>query len=149
MARELVPHRRVVPPATLDHEHLTRMLHDHMAKIEHMIKKMQRDIPVIVDEYLYMQNATSLSLLPQSQNLEMITGIFVVCTAAGGGTLTLPGRYGLRTIPINQGNTFLPVGTDNNGLILNNGDARTLTQGTAGLLGLELFGVEIPDKGVF
>lgn len=145
MARELVPHRQVVPPATLDHEHLSRMLHEHMSRLEHMIKKSQREIPVIVDEYLYMQNSVSLTLLPQSQNLEMITGVFVVCTAAGGGTLTL----GRRTIPLNQGNTFLPLGTDNNGMILNNGDARTLIQNSAGLLGLELFGVEMPDKGAY
>lgn len=149
MARELAPHRRVIPPAEIDESRLALMLQQHMQRLEHMIKSMQRDIPKIVDEYLYMQNATTLTLLPQSQNMEMITGIFVVVTAPGGGTLTLPGRYGNRVIPVNQGNTFFPVGTDNNGLLLNNGDARTLTQGTAGILGLELFGIEIPDKGTF
>ena len=147
--RELAPHRRVIPPAEIDEQHLARLLHEHMTRLEHMIKSMQRDIPKVVDEYLYMANATTLTLLPQSQNLEMITGVLAIVTAAGGGTLTLPGRYGNRVIPLNQGNTFLAVGTENNGLLLNNGDTRTLTQGTAGLLGLELFGVELPDKGVF
>lgn len=149
MGKEFVPHLRVVPAAEIDEHRLYHMLKEHMTKLEHMIKSMQRDIPKIVDEYLYMSNATTLTLLPQSQNLEMITGIFAVVTAAGGGTLTLPGRYGIRTIPLNQGNTFLAVGTDNNGMVLNNGDSRTLVQNSAGILGLELFGVELPDKGFF
>ncbi len=147
--KEFAPHLRVVPPAHVSTEHLERALHDHLYKLECMIKKMQRDIPIVVDEYLYMQNATSLLLLPQSQNLELITGVFAVVTAAGGGTLTLGQGGRTRTIPLNQGNTFFPVGTDNNGMLLNNFDTRQITQGSAGLLGLELFGVEMPDKGAF
>ncbi len=148
MARELVPHHIKVPPAHVDMEHLIRMLNDHMHKLENMIKKMQRDIPVFVDEYLYMQNATSLSLLPQSQNLELITGILAVVSAPGGATLTLGQGGRARTIPLPQGNTFLAIG-DTHGMLLNNGDTRQVVQGTAGLLGLELFGLELPDKGVF
>ena len=145
MARELAPHHRVVPPAHVDLDYLQKMMIDHMCKIEQMIKKMQRDIPPIVDEYLYMQNATSLILQPQSQNLEMITGIFAIVSAAGGGTLQL----GRRIIPLAQGNNFLPVGTDNDGMLLINTDLRQITQNQSGLLALELFGVEMPDKGAF
>lgn len=151
MARELAPHRRVIPPATIDENQLAQMLHQHMLRLEHMIKSMQRDIPKIVDEYLYMQNATTLTLLPQSQNLQMITGIFAVVTASGGGTLTLGPQGGgkNRIIPLPQGNSFIAVGTATNGMLLNNFDTRLLTQTSAGALGLELFGVELPDKGVF
>lgn len=147
MARELAPHRQVVPPAHIDTERLAKMLAEHMYRLEQMVKKLQRDIPIFVDEYLYMQNSTSLTLLPQSQNMELITGIFAIVTAATGGTLTLDGRYGTRTIPLPQGNTFLTL--SGNGMVLNNGDRRILTQTTAGALALELFGVEIPDKGVW
>ena len=146
--KEFVPHRQVVPPVNLDNERLTRMLADHMAKLEHMVKKMQRDIPIYVDEYLYMQNATTLTLLPQSQNLELITCVLVVVTASGGGTLTLGGHTGAtRTIPLAQGNSIFQL--PNNGMLLNNTDVRQVVQGSAGLLGLELFGIELPDKGVF
>ena len=148
MARELAPHRRVIPPAEIDENRLALMLQQHMQRLEHMIKKMQRDIPIYVDEYLYMQNASTLNLLPQSQNLEMITSVLAVVTASGGATLTLGGSLNtVRTIPLPQGNTLFQL--PGNGMILNNGDKRSLVQGTAGLLGLELFGIEIPDKGVF
>ena len=148
MARELAPHKQVVPPAQIDTNHLAKMLAEHMYKLEQMIKKVQRDIPIYVDEYLYMQNATSLTLLPQSQNLELITAIFAVVSAPGGATLTLGGSLGtVRTIPLPQGNSMLQL--PNNGMLLNNGDKRQLVQGTAGLLGLELFGIELPDKGVW
>lgn len=146
--RELVPHRMQVPPAQLDTNRLAQLLAEHMARLEQMVKKMQRDIPIYVDEYLYMQNATTLTLLPQSQNLELITCVLVVVTASGGGTLTLGGHTGAtRTIPLAQGNSIFQL--PNNGMLLNNTDVRQVTQGTAGLLGLELFGVELPDKGVF
>ena len=146
-AKELATHLRVLPPATIDTDRLYTALQEHLYKLDCIIKKLQRDIPIFVDEYLYMQNSTDLVLLPQSQNLEMITGVFAVVTASGGGTLTLGGRYGTRTIPLPQGNTFMSL--SGNGMLLNNGDKRELTQGTAGALGLELFGVELPDKGVF
>lgn len=142
MMKELTPHLRVVPPAHIDHSHLESMLNDHMSRLEHMIKKMQRDIPVYVDERLYMQNATTLTLLPQSQNLELITGLLAVVTASGGATLTL----GDRTIPLAQGNTFFNLA--GNGFLLNNGSTRQIVQTVAGELGLELFGIELPDKGV-
>jgi hypothetical protein len=147
MARELAPHQRAVPPAHVDLDFLQRMMIDHMSRMEHMIKKMQRDIPVIVDEYLYMQNATSLILQPQSQNLELITGILAIVTSAGGGTLLL----GRRIIPLPQGNTFLSVGVDKEGggMLLINTDLRQITQNNAGILALEMFGVELPDKGAF
>lgn len=146
--KELVPHRMLVPPAQLDTNRLAQLLADHMARLEQMVKKMQRDIPLYVDEYLYMQNSTTLTLLPQSQNLELITCVLVVVTASGGGTLTLGGHTGAtRTIPLAQGNTLFQL--PNNGMLLNNTDLRQVTQGSAGLLGLELFGVELPDKGVF
>lgn len=148
MARELAPHRKVVPPADLDLHHLANMLAQHMHQLEGMIKRLQRDIPIFVDEYLYMQNATTLTLQPQSQNLELITCVFAVVSAAGGATLTLGGATKTqRIIPLPQGNTLLRLG--DNGMLLNNGDTRQITQGTAGLLGIELFGVELPDKGVF
>lgn len=148
MARELAPHKQVIPPAQIDTNHLARMLAEHMARLEQMIKKVQRDIPVFVDEYLYMQNATTLSVLPQSQNLELITAVLAVVTAPGGATLTLGGSLGtVRTIPLVQGNTLFQL--PGHGMLLNNGDARKIVQGTAGLLGLELFGAELPDKGVW
>lgn len=148
MARELVPHKRIIPPVDLDTKHLAQMLQQHMYQLECMIKKLQRDIPIFVDEYLYMQNSTNLILLPQSQNLEMITTILAVVTASGGATLTLGGSLNtVRTIPLPQGNTIFQL--PGNGMILNNGDQRKLVQGTAGALGLELLGVELPDKGVF
>lgn len=145
MARELVPHRQVVPPANVDVHHLAKMLQEHMYRLECMMKNMQRSIPIYVDEYLYMQNATTLTLLPQSQNLENITAVFAIVTASGGATLTI--GTPARTITLPQGNSFFPLG--NTGMILNNGDSRVLTQASAGLLGLELFGFEIPDKGPF
>lgn len=148
MARELAPHRKVVPPADLDVHQLANMLAHHMQQLESMVKKLQRDIPIFVDEYLYMQNATTLTLLPQSQNLELITCIFAVVSAAGGATLTLGGATKTqRIIPLPQGNTLLRLGE--NGMLLNNGDTRQIVQGTAGALGLELFGLELPDKGAF
>lgn len=143
MARELAPHRRVIPPVDLDMPRLAQMLHEHMMRMEALVKKLQRDIPVYVEEYLYAQGATTLTVQPQSQNLELITNVFAVVTAAGGATLTI----GDRTIPLPQGNTLLPLGRY--GLLLNNGDTRTITQTAAGLLGLELIGIELPDKGVF
>lgn len=148
MARELAPHRQVVPPAHVDTERLAKMLAEHMYKLEQMIKKIQRDIPIFVDEYLYMQNATTLNLLPQSQNLEMITTVIAVVSASGGATLTLGGSLNtVRTIPLPQGNTIFQL--PGNGMMLNNGDKRQITQTSAGLLGLELLGVELPDKGVW
>ena len=145
MARELAPHRQVVPPATVDTHYLAKMLQEHMYRLECMMKNMQRSIPIFVDEYLYMQNATTLTLLPQSQNMENITAIFAVVTASGGATLSIGSPP--RTIPLPQGNSFFLLG--DYGMTLNNGDSRVLTQASAGLLGLELFGYEIPDKGPF
>lgn len=148
MARELVPHKRIIPPVDLDTKYLTQMLQQHMYQLECMVKKLQRDIPVYVDEYLYAQNSTLLTLLPQSQNLELITCVLAVVTAAGGGTLTVGGHTGgTRTIPLPQGNSIFMLGEK--GMLLNNTDLRQLSQSTAGLLGLEMFGLEMPDKGVF
>lgn len=148
MVRELVPHKRVIPPVDLDTRHLEKMLAQHMYNLECMVKKMQRDIPVFVDEYLYAQNSALLTLMPQSQNLELITCVLAVVTASGGGTLTIGGHTGgTRTIPLPQGNSIFMLGEK--GMLLNNTDLRQLSQGTAGLLGLEMFGVEVPDKGVF
>lgn len=148
MVRELVPHRQVIPPAQIDDKYLAQVLQQHMHTLESMIKKMQRDIPVYVDEYLYSQNSTTLTLLPQSQNLELITCVIAVVTASGGGTLTIGGHTGgTRTIPLPQGNSIFMMGEK--GMLLNNTDLRQVTQGTAGLLGLEMFGIELPDKAVF
>lgn len=126
--------------------HVARRIEDHCSKIERLITHLQRQIPVYVDERLYMQNSTLLTLQPQSQNLELITFIFAVVTASGGATLTL----GNRTILLPTGNTTLQCGQGSeSGWILNNGDVRQISQNVAGLLGLELSGIEIPDKGVF
>ena len=148
MARELAPHKQVISPVHIDTEHLAKMLQQHMYNIECIIKKMQREIPIFVDEYLFSQNATTLTVLPQSQNLECISSIFAVVTAPGGGTLTLGGSSGqTRTIPLSQGNSHFYFGQY--GMLLNNGDTRQITQTAAGSLGLVLFGFELPDKGTW
>ncbi len=148
MARELVPHKRIIPPVEIDENRLETLLTAHMQRLEQTIKSMQRIIPIYVDEYLYMQNSTALQLTPQSQNLELVTAIIAIVTAPGGGTLTLGGSLGtVRTIPLPQGNTIMQL--PGNGMLLNNGDQRKIVQGTAGILGLELLGIELPDKGVW
>lgn len=148
MARELAPHKQVVPPAQIDTHHLAKMLAEHMAKLEQMIKKSQRDIPVYVDEHLFSSTATLLTVLPQSQNLECITCILAQVSAPTGATLTLGGSTSqARTITLPQGNSLFYFG--HQGMLLNNGDTRQITQATAGALGLELLGFEIPDKGVW
>lgn len=143
MARELRPHERIIPPSAIDHDQLLKTLQQRLYQLESTIKKLQRDIPIFVDESLYMQNSATLTLLPQSQNLELITTIIAIVTSAGGATLTL----GRRTFPLGQGNLVIQL--PGNGMLLNNGDTRQLVQSSAGLLGLELLGVELPDKGVF
>ena len=146
--RELAPHKQVVPAASIDPHKLAAMLAEHMYKLEQIIKKMQRDIPIYVDEYLFSQNATQLTVQPQSQNLECITALFATCGAATGATLTLGGSLGqTRTITLPQGNSYFYFGP--HGMLLNNGDIRQITQATANTLGLELLGFEVPDKGVW
>lgn len=131
--------------STFDQAHTTAQLEQailgYKSSLDSLICQLKRGIPVYVDEYLYLNASTTLQLLPQSQNLEYITGLIAQCLDAGGGTLTL----GTRTFTLPVGRT---VWTDV-GFILNNGDLRQLTQANANVLSLELFGYELPDKGPF
>jgi hypothetical protein len=128
-----------VQKSTVDQ--LEQSLTGMQSQLARIARQLQMGIPIYVDEYLYLSSSTTLQLLPQSQNLEYITGLIAQCLDPGGGTLTL----GKRTFTLPIGRT---VWTDV-GFILNNGDIRQLTQAANNVLSLELFGYELPDKGPF
>jgi hypothetical protein len=111
------------------------ILTKHVQNLHHTIAKT---IPIYVDERLYATGVTSLSLSPQSNNLEIITSIFATCTS--NATITLNDR----TIAITTGNFSLT----NVGFLLRSNDTRIITQASAGVLSLELMGYELLDKGM-
>lgn len=104
------------------------------------IKKQLRTLPKWVDEYLYQPSGTTLTVKPQSRNVEKITSICCYCQN-GSAYLIL----GDRTLPLSQGLTIM----ENLGFLLKPDDKRTLNQATAGILWLELFGEEMGDQGLF
>jgi hypothetical protein len=138
------PHNPRVPAHYIDPNWLAERVNHLCSQQESLIKGLQRSIPKYVDERLYAQNATSINVLPQSNNLELITTILVSISAAGGGQLVIADRI----INFPQGNTTLTV-QGGAGFILRDTDTRVLTQGTAGLLGLEMFGIELANSGVW
>lgn len=129
--------------------HIMQHIETYTQRVEKLIQHLQLSIPKYVDEYLYGQGLTTLTVNPQSQNLEMILSIIAVVSTPAGGTLTL-GSGGIgtpRTIPLPMGvTTFNFTGS---GMLLTNNDLRQITQANAGTIGLELLGVELVDKGVF
>lgn len=126
-----------------DVEPLQHLMEHHISKLEELKRSLRRSIPVYVDERLWLQsNATKIELVPQSFNLELITHILIYISAPSGGTLQLGVD---RIIPLPQGITRW----DNLLWLLKSTDTRTLTQVTAGAMGLELMGVEQVDRGPF
>lgn len=110
------------------------------------LRKQLAQLPKYVDEYNFQPSGTTLTVNPQSRNVEKITRIRGYCQfGTNGPTLTL----GERAIPVNIGEIDEEFGPD--GILLKPGDKRTLTSdsGTAGIMWLELLGQEMGDQGVF
>jgi hypothetical protein len=127
---------------TTCHHELNTLLHQHIKGIEDLKKQLLTKMVVSVDEFYYATaNQTSVTLQPQSYNLEEIHTLIAYVGQAGGATLTL----GARTWPLAQGTTFW-YGLK---LRITNSDVRTLVATTAGQMSLELMGIEVPDKGPF
>ena len=122
---------------------LINKIGEHVNKVDKLITHLQRQIPTYVDEKLYTSGQTTLTIQPQSENLQRITTIFCTISAAGGGTITLNDRI----IPVPQGNTIFHIGEP--GLLLRANDVRQLTQTASGPMGLELIGYETADRGIF
>jgi hypothetical protein len=86
----------------------------------------------------YQLNATSLETSTQTQMLIRVTSILVITTSPG--LLTILERQ----IPV-TGTVSLYLGP--HGMLIRPEDVLTLTQQTAGNLGIELFGEEMVDRG--
>lgn len=122
---------------------LTHILATHTEQLNNLMAGLRHSIPVYVNERQWPQSgATTIVLIPQSHNLEIITKAIIYITAPTGGTL----QIGVdRVIPLPQGLTIW----DNLVWQLKETDTRQLVQNTAGAMGLELMGLELVDKGPF
>lgn len=122
-------------------QQFTGLVDQHIKQLDQLSKKLKTEMVASVDESLYAQNATSITLQPQSYNLEEIHSLIAVVSQPGGATLVL----GARSFPLPQGTTFW-YGLK---FRITHADPRTLTATTAGTMSLELMGIEVPDKGPF
>lgn len=122
--------------------HLVSELEKQTATTNRLLQVMQR---IKIPKYLtqarqYVQSGTTINLQfhTQAQMLIRVTMIVVVVTSAA--TLEI----GDRSWPFN-GFSTLYLGEE--GLLIRPEDAITLTQTTAGAIGLEFFGEEMADRG--
>jgi hypothetical protein len=118
---------------------VTELIHEFIRTQSNMLEQFKK-LPSTVDERSYLQSAASLTLQPQSRNLELITSMLAQVTS-GPATLTI----GDRVLPLPQGVTYW------NGLswFVTYEQVRSITQATVGVLSLELMGHEIPTRGAW
>lgn len=107
---------------------------------EELLKARAQTPRYLTNARLYLISATSLNFLAHQQTQSLIRVTTIVVQTSSAGTLTIAER----TWPIN-GFTVLPLEPD--GLLVKPEDNITLTQGSAGLLSLELLGQEMADRG--
>jgi hypothetical protein len=119
---------------------LEELIGREFAEHRRVLVQQLRTLPALVDEYLYLSSVSSLSLSPQSSNVEVIHAVLAY-VQYGPATLTL----GQRVIPLPSGLSTL----DHKVFLLKKDDVRTLVQAQAGQLSLELMGEEMPTNLFF
>lgn len=125
-------------------DHFTKYCNEQAHMMRQLVNNLRRSIPtyVVHERQWLSSSATQITLLPQSQNLELIQSLIVYTTSAA--TLVLGPE---RSIPLPAMTT--PLFLTNISIMLNSNDQRILTQATPGAMALELMGIEIPDRGPF
>lgn len=104
-----------------------------------LMRQFQRLVPAFIDEQDYRSSDTTIVLHAETNNLEIINCLIVVLSFQG--TLTV----GKRVFTLPAGLTKW----EGLGWKVQASDSRTLTQGTAGAMGLELMGINVGDTGLW
>ncbi len=112
----------------------------HAGRQTQWIQSLINQVPKYVDEKSYQASASTITLQPQSQNLERITAMIAYVSSTGAVL-----QVGTRYFPLPIGVTYW----NNLTWMLDSTDIRSLTQSAQGQLSLELMGEEIPTKGPF
>lgn len=122
--------------------HLVNELTKNTAATDKLLKAMQRaKIPKMLSQARQYQASSlqvNMAMHTQSQELLNVSAILAVVSSAA--TLQIQDRL----IPFNS-TQLLYFGDD--GMVIRPEDVITLTQTTAGPIGLEFFGEELADRG--
>lgn len=116
-------------------EALERYYHSLQAAQKHLIPRYLKNM------YSYQASASSLTLLYQSQQVIRITGLLVVVSSAGQLSI---GNFW--QMPVSAG--MLPFDFGYDGLMVEPGQALTLTQTTPGQIGMWAMGQEMASEGL-
>lgn len=112
-------------------------------KYYHSLQQMQRHL---IPRYLknmqqFQANGTQVNLLYQSQQVIRVTSMLIVVSSAG--TLQI-GNF--ITLPVTPGDPPIDLGYD--GMMIEPGQAITLTQTNAGAMGIWCMGQEMASEGL-
>lgn len=124
--------------ATMDTDEKLVHLHHTMRDL---MNRQEQSIPTYLQNAkLYISNATSLQFNYHMQSQVLIRVTRIITLAQSPATLVI----GERSWPVN-GFSILDLGDD--GMLITPETLITLTQATAGNLGLEFLGQEMADRG--
>lgn len=124
---------------------LSKQMERLAAAIEQQYHALQAGQKHLIPRYLknmyqWQANGTQISLAYQSQTVIRITGLIIV--VFNPGSLQIGNFF---TLPVTPGMLVPPLGPD--GLMLEPGQALTLTQSPAGQIGLWAMGQEMASEG--
>lgn len=127
-------------------EELTREMQRVAQAIEKYYHSLQQAQRHLIPRYLknmnqFQASGQQINLAYQSQMTIRITGIIIVVSSAGALSI---GNF--ITIPVTPGMLPLDLGCD--GLLVEPGQAITLTQGSMGQIGLYCMGQEMASEGL-
>lgn len=124
---------------------LTKQMAKMAEQVEQYYQSLQRFQHHLIPRYLqnmhqFQANGTQVNLLYQSQQVIRVTCFLIIVSSAGnlqiGNFITIPCTPGM--LPLN-------LGID--GMMLEPGQALTLSQGSAGPIGLMAMGQEMASEG--
>lgn len=122
--------------------HLVNELTKNTAATDKLLKAIQRaKIPKMLSQARqYAVGTTQLNMQQHTQTQELLNVNAILVVVSSAATLVIQERQ----IPINA-TQLLYFGE--NGMLIRPEDTITLTQATAGPIGLEFFGEELADRG--
>lgn len=125
------------------HQEVTNKVLASLVEVNRALLMHQRaQVPKLLQNARqYLSSATSLQMNWHMQTQQLLNVTSMIVTATSPGTL----QINERTWSFN-GQSIIVLGTMN-GLVVRPEDYILLTQTTAGALGLEFLGEELPDRG--